>query len=119
MEHMNVMWYVGKFDEATWQLLARMGLSPSYLRQQKRGMVAVEQQISYRHELRPGAVVAVYSTVLEVRAKVVRFRHEMHNEESREVAATTELTGVHLDTETRKSCAFPVEILERLRAAAS
>ena len=26
MGHMNVMWYVGKFDEATWNLAAMMGL---------------------------------------------------------------------------------------------
>ena len=24
--HMNVMWYVGQFDEANWNLLARIGL---------------------------------------------------------------------------------------------
>ena len=27
MGHMNVMWYVGKFDEATWQFMASLGLS--------------------------------------------------------------------------------------------
>jgi acyl-CoA thioester hydrolase len=30
--HMNIMWYVGKFDEANWNLFARLGLTPSYLR---------------------------------------------------------------------------------------
>jgi acyl-CoA thioester hydrolase len=25
MGHMNVMWYVGKFDEASWQLFAAKG----------------------------------------------------------------------------------------------
>jgi hypothetical protein len=29
MGHMNVMWYVGKFDEATWQSLSMLGLTPS------------------------------------------------------------------------------------------
>ena len=27
--HMNVMWYVGKFDEATWQLFSHLGLTNS------------------------------------------------------------------------------------------
>ena len=27
MGHMNVMWYVGKFDEATWNLFATLGVS--------------------------------------------------------------------------------------------
>ena len=26
MGHMNVMWYVGKFDEATWHLFRMVGL---------------------------------------------------------------------------------------------
>ena len=30
--HMNVMWYVGKFDEATWNLFHRVGITPAYLR---------------------------------------------------------------------------------------
>jgi len=29
MGHMNVMWYVGKFDEATWNLFAEMGVTLS------------------------------------------------------------------------------------------
>ena len=28
MGHMNVMWYVGKFDEATWHLFAQTGITP-------------------------------------------------------------------------------------------
>ena len=31
MGHMNVMWYVGKFDEATWHFFNAIGLSPTYL----------------------------------------------------------------------------------------
>ena len=38
--HMNVMSYVGKFDEATWHLFAQIGLTPSYLRESGRGMAA-------------------------------------------------------------------------------
>ena len=31
--HMNIMWYVGKFDEANWNFFAQLGLTPSYLRE--------------------------------------------------------------------------------------
>jgi acyl-CoA thioester hydrolase len=112
---MNVMWYTGKFDEATWHLLALIGLTPSYLRDRKRGIVAVQQETTYRRELLAGDLVAIHSGVLEMKEKVVRFYHEMVNAETRELAARTTLTGVHVDTETRKSCPFPVEILERGR----
>lgn len=110
--HMNVMWYVGKFDEATWNLLASIGLTPSYLRDNARGMAAVQQNISYRRELLPGDVVEVGSRVLSVGDKVIRFEHEMRNGETGEVAATCELTAVHLDRESRHACPFPAAVRE-------
>lgn len=115
MGHMNVMWYVGKFDEATWQLFTILGMTPSFLREQQRGMAAVQQEIRYLRELHAGDVIAISSRVLEVREKVLRFFHEMRNAETGEVAATTILTAVHLDTQLRKSCPFPRAVLERAR----
>ena len=116
MGHMNVMWYVGKFDEATWHLFHAIGITATFLREQRRGMAAVEQRIQYRRELRAGAVISIRSTFVEVRDKVVRFVHEMKDEESGETAALCELTGVHIDTQTRKSCPLPGDIVERGRA---
>jgi len=101
--HMNVMWYAGKFDEATWQYFATFGLTPSFLREQGRGMAAVQQNITYKRELRPGDVVTIRSGVLEIREKAIRFFHEMRNDETGEIAATTEMSAVHLDTVRRKS----------------
>ena len=113
--HMNVMWYVGKFDEATWQLFNALGLSPGYLRDAQRGMAAVDQHISYVRELHAGATVSVPSRLLEVKERSLRFEHEMVNDETGEVAARTVLKGVHLDKQTRKSCAFEDAIVERAR----
>src|SRR6516165_16751 len=112
--HMNVMWYVGKFDEANWNLIARIGLTPTYLRQSGCGMAAVQQNISYKRELLAGDIIEIRSSVLEVGNKSVRFLHEMRNAETDEIAATCEITGVHMDREARKSAAFP----EAVRAAA-
>ena len=112
MGHMNVMWYTGKFDEATWHLFAHIGVTPSYLRDHKRGMVAVQQNTTYKKELLAGDLVSIRSGILEVREKVIVFYHEMLNGETNELVATTTLTGVHINTETRKSCPFPSEILE-------
>lgn len=114
--HMNVMWYVGKFDEATWHLFATFGLTPSFLREKGRGMAAVQQNITYKRELRAGDVVSIRSGVLEIKEKTIRFFHEMRNDETGEIAATTELTGVHMDTARRKSCPFPEQVFERASA---
>lgn len=113
MGHMNVMWYVGKFDEATWQLISNIGLSRSRLEKEGAGMAAVEQHIEYKRELRAGDLITIRSAVLEVRDKSVRFRHEMWNDESGELAATTTLVGVHLDLTTRKARSLPVDVRER------
>ena len=104
--HMNVMWYVGKFDEATWNLIARLGLTPSYLRESGRGMAAVQQNISYKRELLAGDIVEIRSVVLELRDKSIRFRHDMRNAETGEIAASCEITAVHLDRQARKATAF-------------
>jgi acyl-CoA thioester hydrolase len=104
--HMNIMWYVGKFDEANWNLLARIGLTPSYLRESGRGMAAVQQNVTYISELMAGDIVEVTSELLEVRDRSIRFRHEMRNAETGEIAAICEFTGVHLDRKARKSAAF-------------
>jgi len=112
--HMNIMWYVGKFDEANWNLFARIGLTPSYLRRGNRGMAAVQQTISYQRELLAGDIVEVRSAVLEIRDRSIRFQHEMRNAETGEIAAVCEITGVHMDRQIRKAVPFE----DKIRTAA-
>jgi acyl-CoA thioester hydrolase len=107
MGHMNVMWYVGKFDEATWQLVRLFGATNEYMKREQRGMVAGEQRILYKRELVAGNNVCVRSGIIEVREKVIRFFHEMINEDTGEIAAVTFLTGVHIDSQLRRACALP------------
>jgi acyl-CoA thioester hydrolase len=116
MGHMNVAWYVAKFDEATWQLFAAIGLTPSRLRDENLGMAGVEQNIEYERELFAGDVVEVSSTVLEIKDKAIRFAHEMKNVETGELAARTVLVAVHLDKATRRARPFPPDVKGRARA---
>jgi acyl-CoA thioester hydrolase len=116
MGHMNVMWYVGKFDEATWNLFSSIGITPSFLRNGKRAMAAVQQNITYRRELVAGETVSIRSAVLEIRDKVLKWVHELRNAETGEISAVCVLTAVHIDAQTRKSCALPPEVIERGRA---
>jgi acyl-CoA thioester hydrolase len=113
MGHMNVMWYVGKFDEASWQLLSTLGLTPERLKRESVGMAAVEQHIEYTHELHAGDVVTVRSSVLDVTEKSIKLIHQMTNDGTGEVAATTMLVGIHLDTTIRRARALPPDVRER------
>jgi acyl-CoA thioester hydrolase len=79
MGHMNVMWYVGKFDR----------------------------------ELHARDMISIHSGILEVREKEIRFCHEMFNEATGEVAASTVITGIHFDRGLPKSVPFPVAVREQ------
>lgn len=105
--HMNITWYVSKFDEANWNLFASVGITPSYLREGNFGVAGVQQNITYKRELMAGDVIEVRTRILEIREKVIRFLHEMINLETQEIAASCEITAVHMDRNTRKSCSFP------------
>ena len=111
-----MMWYVAKFDEATWQLFSAIGLTPSRLREEGIGMAGVEQHIEYKRELYAGDVVTVSSRVLEVGDKSLRFVHEMTKDETGELAARTVLVAVHLDRGTRRARALPSEVRDRARS---
>lgn len=113
MGHMNVMWYVGKFDEATWNLAAMMGLTSQYLKTSNRGMAALDQRIAYRREAVAGDVVTVRTAVLEVKPKIVRFVHEMRRDDLGDLLAVMMVTAVHLDTLARKSIPFETHIVEK------
>jgi acyl-CoA thioester hydrolase len=113
MGHMNVVWYVSKFDEASWQIASMLGLTSSYFLKKHMGIAAVQQNITYKSELVAGSTVTVRSGVLEIKEKVMRLVHEMRNDTTGEVAAMMVMTVVHFNTQKRKSCPFPKDILKR------
>lgn len=115
MGHINVRAYMEFFEEACWQFYAMLGLTASKLRSGEVHLAAVQQNIGYQKELYPGDTIAVRSGVLEMREKVLRFRHELYNTETGEVASTCEFTVVCLDPQARKSRPFPAEAVERAR----
>jgi len=96
MGPMNVMWYSGKFDEASWQILASLGLTSPRFRKEGVRMAAVEQRIEYKRKLQAGDTVTIRSRVLEVGNRSIRFSHEMKNDETGETAAISVIAGVTL-----------------------
>lgn len=110
MGHMNVQWYTSKFDEGTWHLFSLVGITSNYIRQNNRGMAALEQTTKYKSEVMAGDLLVVKSNILEVKDKVIRFIHVMYNSESGVEVATTELIAAHIDRLIRKACPFPEAI---------
>jgi len=115
MDHMNVMHYVGKFDEATWCLFAMIGFHGKRMREEKKGFVAVEQNIQYKGELMAGDVITIQSEFIECADKSIKFRHEMRNSETGDLAAVTTLTGLYFDREKRKAISLPDEVKAKIQ----
>ena len=111
--HMNVMWYVGKFDEATWNMMAAIGITPSYMRDTQTGMAGVQQNITYKRELFAGTIVEIRSRVTDIGERKIVWVHEMRDGENDEICAVCELTAVHIDRATRRSCPLPIEVRTR------
>ncbi|MCP4438835.1 MAG: acyl-CoA thioesterase [Aureispira sp.] len=109
--HMNVMHYVGMFDQATWHFFASLGITPDYLRSNNKGMFAVEQHIKYLKELQAGDLVHIQTELLEMKPKIIIFKHYMYNSSTQDVAAETRLVGAHVDQTLRKTVLFPEDIL--------
>lgn len=107
MGHMNVQWYTGKFDEATWHLFAYLGMTNQYIQDNNKGMAALEQTTKYKAEVMAGDLLYIKTALLEVGAKTLRFMHTMYDASSHQEVSTSELLGVHLDRGLRKSCEFP------------
>jgi acyl-CoA thioester hydrolase len=116
MGHINVRAYGEFFEEACWQLYNRVGITPSLLRSGNFHMAAVRQEIDYIKELLAGDVISVRSAVIEIRDKVLRFVHELHNSETDELCARSVFTVVCIDSAARRARAFPEEILAKSRA---
>jgi acyl-CoA thioester hydrolase len=95
--------------------MSHIGMSAAFLRKHHRGMAAVDQRISYQRELHAGNTVAIRTGIVSVGEKKIIFFHEMRDADKDEVSAITLLTGVHLDTQTRKSCPLPEDVRDRAR----
>ncbi|WP_259779319.1 acyl-CoA thioesterase [Aestuariispira ectoiniformans] len=119
MGHMNVMWYTGRFDEATWAFLGLFGLKRDFFEHNNIGMAALEQTVNYLRELHAGDQIEVYSHLVEVRPKVMRFAHRMVHVDSGETCAKIINTAACLDTGLRKAREFPAEVHQKLEVALS
>ncbi|MBI1364898.1 MAG: thioesterase [Alphaproteobacteria bacterium] len=116
MGHMNVQYYTARFDEATWHMASRLGLTLDYINRTNTGMAALQQTTHYKAEVSSGALLVIRSGIIEVRTKTIRFFHRMYNAESGVEAATSELVGAHLDRKARKAIPLPAFVEENAAA---
>ncbi|GMQ79488.1 MAG: hypothetical protein BMS9Abin02_2085 [Anaerolineae bacterium] len=114
MGHMNVMWYTHLFDRATWRFFASLGMDLNYYEKSSAGAFALEQHTRYLAELLQGQSVLIRTRALGRTIKRIHFMHFMVLRDTDQLAATTELIGIHIDFRTRTSSPFPEQIAKAL-----
>lgn len=113
MGHMNVQSYTARFDEASWQFLARLGLTPQFLKDNERGAVAVQADTQYKREVLAGSLLHITTQLVEIGTKSVRVVHRMYDSVRNEEVAVSDMVGVYFDTRNRVALEVPDSVRER------
>ena len=113
--HMSVSFYLHRFSDANMHVVARFGMTPAYLRENRIGFSTFEFQGRFRRELRVGDRILIRSGLMHVGGSSMRILHRMYNVRSGELAAEFSQYGVHLDLDARRPSRIPEEM--RARAA--
>jgi len=111
--HMNVQFYAARFDEASWQFLSQIGLSPAFLKRSGRAAVAVDQRTQYKREVFAGSLLHITSELVSLGHSSIRFVHRMYDSETSEEVAVSEITGVYFDTYRRAKTPLPASVHRR------
>lgn len=108
--------YIHRFSAANSHTLAGFGMTPSYMRAERRGFSTFEFQLALTGALRPGDLIRVRSAPVHVGNSSVRLLHVMTNEKTGERVATLEQFGVHLDLDARRPAPLPDALRDKARA---
>jgi acyl-CoA thioester hydrolase len=111
--HMNVQFYTARFDEASWQLLGYLGLSPASMRAEGRAAVAADQRSKYKREVFGGSLLHITTELLGVGRRSLRFIHRMYESDTDEEVASSELVGVYFDVLRRVAVELPASVHAR------
>lgn len=110
------MHYIHRFSAANGHATALFGVTPGYMRTERRGFSTFEFQLELGGAPRPGDPMLVQSALLHVGNSSMRLLHAMTNERNGERVATLEQLGVHLDMDARRPTPLPDAIRERAKA---
>lgn len=113
--HMDLPAYLHRFSDANLHVVARFGMTPAYLRENRIGFSTFEFQGRLERPLRAGDRVLLRSGLMHVGGSSMRLLHRMYDARTGDLAAEFSQYGVHLDLEARR----PTRLPEALKARAA
>ena len=111
--HVSFEFYIHRFTAAALQVLAAIGWTAAYSREERRGLSTFEFQLQFHREIKAGELVHVKTGLMHLGNSSIRVLHKMFNSRTGELVATLSQYGVHLDMEARRPTGFPDAIREK------
>ena len=109
-------YYIHRFSAAGIQTLAAFGMTPAYMREERRGFSTFEFQLRFLGELHAGDPVHVKTGLVHLGSSSLRIFHKMFNGRTGEVVASLGQFGVHLDVEARRPTPLPEALRRKAQA---
>ena len=103
---MSLAAHVHRFSAASMQTLAAIGMTATYMQEQRRGFSTFELDLIRIGGAKVGDIIDVTTGVAHVGNSSLRFAHRMTGSHGREVAFLVQ-SGVHLDMDLRRSTTIP------------
>ena len=105
---------VQRFSASNAHVLAAFGVTPAYMREQRRGFSTFEFQLAMGGEVRPGDPLVVRGGLVHVGKSSMRILHVMTDARTGAEVASLHQSGVHFDQDRRR----PIPLPDDLRARA-
>ena len=107
---------VGRYDEATWQLLARLGYGPRRMANERRSLLTLEQRVVHVEEARAATVLHIESDLLELGETQLRCLHRLCDSESMRTLSTMESCFALVGRDEGSVTALPPDLVRRAHA---
>lgn len=105
--HLNVRYHLAIYDDGEWALFEPLGLGEDHANAGIGGIFALEQHLTYRHEVLVGDEVSVHIRFITRRDRLLHFVSYLANHTRQEVAGSMEALNGYVDLQTRRLASFP------------
>ena len=114
--HMNIGYYSVIFDKALDLPWDTIGLGSTGIGATGRSSFALENHVTYQHEVRQGDLLDFTFQVIDCDAKRIHYFMTMLHARERWLAATSESISICIDMTSRRSTSWPEDRLARVQA---
>ena len=117
--HLNMAFYNVIFDRAVDHFYDLLGVGAQYAESGAGSCFTMEVHVHYLNEVSLDDKLELHLQLLDYDSKRLHYFQQMYHKEQGYLAATSEQLALHVDLKTRRSGAFPQQVLDKLDAVAT